>query len=436
MNLRSTTFWVLDSLAGSSLRKELQDVRNLNDRSENSTKRRLELLDEQLAFVNSKVPYYRTLSGLSSLADFPVLTKEDIRSNQSEMLADGVDPDSLHVASTSGSTGTPFRIFHNKEKRRRINAEAVYFGNLAGYQIGNLLWHLKIWTARNSYSRLGALAKNVRPVDVGKFDGEEVKVLLDKIREGKGEGSIIAYSSSLETIAKTIQAEGGSGLNLPRVVSIIGQSEPLSQEARNILFKALGTYPVGRYGMEEAGILAQQEVSLDGTYRMNLASHVVEVLKSDSDERASEGETGRVVVTDLFNKAQPLIRYETGDLAVVGARENGTDFVESLSRLDGRGRERIYDVDDQPLAPMIAYNFWWKYPEIIQYQIVQRGRGHYLLRVDVSDSFDRESYLVEDFSRQVGSTARVEVEYSASDYRLASGKRRVIVSEYAPPSVD
>src|SRR5699024_11041119 len=101
-------------------------------------------------------------------------------------------------------------------------------------------------------------------------------------------------------------------------------------------------------------------------------------------------------------------------------------------RLDGRSRERLYDVDDKPLTPMIAYNFWWKFPEIFQYQIVQRGRGYYVLRLDVDSGFDQESEIAEELRRQVGRSARIDVEYGASNYRRASGKRQPIVSEYAP----
>lgn len=433
MNLRSLAFWALDTATKGNRRKNLQDVINLNDRSEHSTAKRFHLLDEHLAFVTANIPFYRQFKGASSLSDFPILNKDKIRPLHEEMLTEGTTTKNLHTASTSGSTGTPFRIFHSKAKRQRINAEAIYFGRLAGYEIGTPLWHLKIWTDRNKHSRLSVFSKNLHPIDVSTFSTEDVPDLLKRIQKKKGNNSIIAYSSSLETIARAFQADKSQGLPRPKIFSMLGQSEPLSQQAREILFDTFGTYPVGRYGMEETGVLAQQDVSADGIYRMNLASHIVEVLKLNNDEQASAGELGRVVVTDLFNKVQPLIRYDTGDLAVVESYENGTNFVESLARLDGRSRERIYDINDKPLTPMIAYNFWWKYPEILQYQIVQNGRGDYLLRIETSESFQRETELIDDFTKQVGDGSKIEIEYDSSHFRHASGKRQVIVSNYTPP---
>lgn len=433
MNLRSLAFWALDAAGKGNRRKNLQDVISLNDRSERSTAKRLHLLEEHLIFVTANIPFYRQFKGTSSLSDFPVLNKDKIRPLRDEMLTEGTATENLHTASTSGSTGTPFRILHSKIKRQRINAESIYFGRLAGYEIGNPLWHLKIWTDRNKHNRLSVFSKNLHPIDVSTFSTEDVPDLFRRIQGRKGKNSIIAYSSSLETIARAFQTDKNHDIPRPKIFSMLGQSEPLSQQAREILFEVFDTYPVGRYGMEETGILAQQDVSADGIYRMNLASHIVEVLKFDNDEQAAAGELGRVVVTDLFNKVQPLIRYDTGDLAVVESYEDGTNFVESLARIDGRSRERIYDVNDKPLTPMIAYNFWWKYPEILQYQIVQNGQGDYLLRIETSESFQRETELINDFTKQVGTGSQIKIEHASSNFRHASGKRQVIVSNYTPP---
>lgn len=432
MNIRSVVFWGRDFLTGGRVRAELHDVELLNSRTQKATLRRLELLEQHLHYVTSRVPYYRNLVGSESLDDFPVLSKEQIRSNQMKMIATGSDRSTLHVASTSGSTGTPFRVYQDKRKRQRVDAESIYFGQLAGYQVGYPLWHLKIWTSRNKRSRISAFARNIRAIDVSKFTETEAQELLTEMKSQRANISIIAYSSSLETIARTLRNKELESTKEMRVASVVGQSEPFSQEARSVLGRVFGIYPTGRYGLEELGVVAQQQLSFEESYRVNLASHIVEVLRLENNERASVGEVGRVVITDLVNKAQPMIRYDTGDLAVVGSFEGETPFVESLARLDGRSRERLYDVEDNPLAPMLAYNFWWKFPAIRQYQIVQRGRGYYVLRMDVDEPFDQESAIVDELRKLVGPGAHIDVEYSSVNYQQASGKRQAIVSEYNP----
>src|SRR5699024_7137384 len=305
---------------------------------------------------------------LSNLCDFPVLNKNEIQSMASSMIADCAERSKLHVATTSGSTGTPFKVYQDHDKRKRADAELIYMGQLAGYAIGNPLWYFKLWTRRSSYSKPVAFARNMRPIDVSKFNETDALQILRKTRRAKQSISIIAHSSVLETMARALQRTNQDVIKPGTLDAIVGQAESLSQPAREILWEKTGVFPVGRYGMQELGILAQQGQRQEETYLLNLASYIVEVLKLDSDERASAGELGRVVVTDLFNKAQPLVRYDTGDLAVVAVFEEGTGYAESLERLEGRSRDQLYDVDDQPISPLITYNFWWKFSGIHQYR--------------------------------------------------------------------
>lgn len=49
---------------------------------------------------------------------------------------------------------------------------------------------------------------------------------------------------------------------------------------------------------------------------VNTQSLRVELLAPDSSDYVKPGEIGRVVITDLYNRSMPLIRYDTGDFAV------------------------------------------------------------------------------------------------------------------------
>lgn len=434
VNIRKTGFWLLDSLTGGKTREQLRQVDFLNQRTNASKAMRSALLQDQLNYVVKNVPYYSNYPVKPVLSDFPILQKHQIRENRNQFISKGLDVSMCHETSTSGSTGSPFRVFHSKSKRSRINAESIFFGAKAGYELGDALWHLKIWTARNQHSFISRATKNILIKDVSSFDIKDVDDFFKEVNSMRNMGSIIAYGSVLETIARAIQLDAASNLkSVPRFNAVIGQSEPLIQEARIALHDAIGVYPVGRYGMEELGVLAQQDPTESRIYHLNMASHMVEVLKLETDECAERGELGRIVVTELINRAQPLIRYETGDLGIIGEFEDGTNFVQSLESIEGRSRDRIYDQNDQPLAPMIAYNFWWKFPEIIQYQIRQFDKASYELRIASEGDFDRQEELVSAFQEHVGKETSVAVLSVAEGFRLKSGKRKVIVSDYVPP---
>ena len=67
----------------------------------------------------------------------------------------------------------------------------------------------------------------------------------------------------------------------------------------------------------ENGILAQQKTASENEFIINWASYHIEILNIDTNELAPNGTVGRIVVTDFFNYAMPLIRYDTGDLGVI-----------------------------------------------------------------------------------------------------------------------
>jgi phenylacetate-coenzyme A ligase PaaK-like adenylate-forming protein len=99
----------------------------------------------------------------------------------------------------------------------------------------------------------------------------------------------------------------------PRGVFVWGI--PLLPEQIEDMSKAFCDNIYDAYGSAElSGIVAQECETRTGLH-VNTGLSLVEVLK-DGDP-CSEGERGRLVVTNLRNLATPFIRYEQGDSAVV-----------------------------------------------------------------------------------------------------------------------
>lgn len=430
VSAREKGFWSIDRLLrDGAVAKEVARVKQ-SQRTPFADLQR-ELVDV-LDFAVREVPFYADCDPRGGLASFPVINKSTVRTAGADSFGPLAYSNKSHVASTSGSTGTPFRVYHDAFKRKRIAADAIYWGGQAGYALGMPLFHVKVWSKRNRIPLLTRMARNIHPLDVTQCDAGRLAELILAAASGRRDVAIISYGSALEDVARLLDRDHSvRGTKSSSIRSMVSQSEALSEEARAVLQRVLGVLPLGRYGLEELGIVAQQLPGSAGMYRVNAGSVHVEILKEDADRPADPGELGRIVVTDKVNRAQPLIRYDTGDLGSFAVTEGEVD-PRWLARIDGRVADRIYDTADRPLPNMFMYRIWWKYPEIMQYQMVQHDRGVYEARLRVAASSFKEASFIRDVKGLVGPSANVAVTYTDEEFVLTSGKRRILVNHYRP----
>ena len=76
---------------------------------------------------------------------FPIMTKTDYIKHHDEIRSDEKFDKPLHIISTSGSTGIPFSVEQNYEKRARLIAELKYMGKLVGYQSHEKMLQLRAY---------------------------------------------------------------------------------------------------------------------------------------------------------------------------------------------------------------------------------------------------------------------------------------------------
>ena len=71
----------------------------------------------------------------------------------------------------------------------------------------------------------------------------------------------------------------------------------------------------------------------DGDWLLNYETLFIEIL-DDNDKPVSPGNEGRVVITSLYNKAMPFIRYDLGDRAII--KKNKKGVYQILDSVKGR----------------------------------------------------------------------------------------------------
>ncbi|MDW7761964.1 MAG: CoF synthetase [Acidobacteriota bacterium] len=432
-SIRENGFWLQDRLQGDSIRKHLIDISCILERPGSpETKENVNrAMTNLLRHVTTTTPYYKKYIN-RSLKEYPVIDKTIIRESGDAFLSEKYSRHQRIPNVTSGSTGTPFQTYQNINKKLRNSADTIYFAGLAGYEIGQRLIYLKIWAAEKMRRKAAYWLQNIVPVDVIRLDDCAIEALIRRMEGDRSVFGILGYASALELICRFLDSRQ-SGPVKADVRSIIAMSESLNDYTKATMEKYFGVPVVSRYSNLENGIIAQQERSGSGSFLINTASYHVEILKIDSDDPASDDEPGRIVVTDLFNYAMPMIRYDTGDIGVMEKQSTNSDW-KYLSKVEGRKLDLLYDTRGRLVSSYIAYKNMWKYLDIKQYQLIQEGEKEYTFKINAEKSFNRGDQLIKEFKHILGFDADFKIEYVDEIPLLASGKRKKTVNKYKPGS--
>ena len=233
--------------------------------------------------------------------------------------------------------------------------------------------------------------------------------------------SIVAYGSMWDAIANYIY-EGKAKECKLKLYSIFSEAEGLKERTREIISEYFHCPVYSRYGNEENGVLAQEDGSIHG-HRLNTASYYVEVLKLESDAPAEDGEIGRVVITDLFNYAFPMIRYENGDLATRCQTEDGKVYLKDVI---GRKVDMLYTTDGKMVNWLRSLIFLKKYRDIKQFQIIQETLNKFVWVLNTKNH-GYEDMIIRESKELFGQDSEYEFRYVDEIPKLRSGKTQMTV---------
>jgi phenylacetate-CoA ligase len=269
------------------------------------------------AFYRARIADRLALDASTALEDIkklPLLTKHDLQQN-SEVVRAYPSPKRIARKTTGGSTGQPVVIYKDASaiaSERAFSALAYgWFGVKAGDR-GARFWGTPTTFRRTLMSSASNFAMNRLSFSAFSFTDQDLQRYWDRCSRFKP-AYFYGYVSMLEALARFVLSRKMH----PnwRLKLVITTSEVLTPPQRELLTKAFKVPVQNEYGCGEVGPIAYECSS--GSLHLITENHFVEVLKDDGTD-ASPGETGTIVLTDLRNRAMPLIRYRVGDYAEVG----------------------------------------------------------------------------------------------------------------------
>lgn len=431
--IRGQLYWLLDRLTGSRVSKacvELAYYEQIDINGQELVRHQSEALNRLLQHATTTTDYYSSFKSHNlKLDNFPVTNKELIRSQQDRFLSSLYDPNKLFTMSTSGSTGTPFTCYQDQGKKRRVNAEVIHYSKKAGYRVGKRLINLRAAGGVKSKDLLKRWLQNMIVIDVDKVDEEGIEKLLDKLASAsKGGAMLLAYASTYDALSSFFRKNDYE--HDCEIYGMISSSELLFDQAREEVEKVFDCRCYSRYSNQENGIIGQDDRE-NNAFIINDTHYIIEMLELESDRPVEEGELGRIVITDLYNYAMPMIRYDTGDVGrLTEVRVNGIRK-KALSGFQGRKIDLVNDSQGQLLSPHQVSVTLRNFKEVLQFQFIQEGQAEYLVRLKVDGAFSLESELKQRLKELLGDKAKIRFEYPAEIPTLESGKRNYIINQMA-----
>jgi phenylacetate-CoA ligase len=423
--IRRYGFWCVDAIGGGQVRQYVLDLeKKMHEKSDVSSDDLRNLLDHA---VNT-TEFYGKFKGYSSITDFPIIKKNLVKEKYDQFMSSDSKNKPLHKTMTSGSTGERFIMLQDGHKRKRVIAELIYFLKQCGFRLGYKHVYARIWSEDVKKTKVVLMAHNTIMFDCSSLSAKSMDILYQMLHKGNSVKCLTGYATFLEAIAIYFEKKGYTP-DLFDLKVVISGAERLELRAKTLLKKVFGCTVVSRYGNWENGFLAQQTNAGDN-FILNTAHYFFETLKLDSDKPAPYGESARLVLTDLYNYAMPLIRYDTGDIVIAGVSGNGGSAKMLLTELSGRKDDVIYDTQGNKISPHFIAQCFRRYDKLPQFQLVQNNLKQFTLKLEgVSGLYDNDDFQ-NTIKTLVGSDAIVEIEHVDKIPHLSSGKFRKIICNY------
>jgi phenylacetate-CoA ligase len=385
------------------------------------------------------VPYYRSLfkkesikpSDIKSPEDMrkiPVTTKEDFRKNfPDKVTAKNVDKKNFMLNSTSGSTGTPFAFYIDKQLIEMERAHLQRGYSWAGLSFGERF--ISLWGPHNVTfaKRITEFFKRRKMLSAFEMNDEKMSCYVDEISRYRPK-IIEAYVSAVYGLSKFMLDKG---IRVGGVNSVVTSAETLSSAHREAIEEAFSCPVYNRYGSREFGTIAHECEEHAGLH-VGCESFYVEFLKEDGS-LADDGEQGKIMVTSLENYAMPFLRYDTGDLGVFSDEKCACGRkLPLIKELSGR----VIDLVKTPSGKIISVHYltllFEDYSQYFKnFQAIQRRKDFLEVLVEPTEKLSKEveEEVVGKIREHTGGDMKVSMKRVSEIPLSSAGKRTILRSE-------
>jgi len=275
-------------------------------------------LKKLINYCYSEIPYYQKLfknldihpNDIKNLKDFkeiPEFDKSAIIENKYNLINPGLSEKRLIVDYAGDSTGIPAKIYRTYSEQEYIYALKARSNSWCGWNYRDktylMVMDQRFIKQTDSIKGRFAFINRKNMANTKNICPESMYSWVKQIRRFKPE-YLYGYSSLLEEFSAFLTDEH---ITLEGIKGIFPTAEPLLQ--RELISRAFKVPVYYEYGCSGIPCIAH-ECSKGGLH-INMDEHLVEF-----SEAGTNFEERRIVCTPLYTYGMPLLRYNTGDIAV------------------------------------------------------------------------------------------------------------------------
>ncbi len=374
-------------------------------------------------------PFYRKLSGEpfpSNWAKLPIIQKSNLQGNLDGLISRPYRDKRVYVNKTSGSSGQPFNFVKDYYTQARVWAYKKLFFQMHGVDLGAK--EAKFYRAeKEGKKRAVEIVKdfilNRHRFSVAEMNDESFSTWLNVFRNERFE-YMYGYTSAIVLFSRYVIQQNIVLKDIcPTIKTVIVTSETCTKKDKEVIKKATGLDARNEYGTADVGLIGYE--CQEGN--IHLAEENIYVELDDN---------GELIITDLFNKAFPFIRYRLGDLAVISDKKcKCGENNKYLSEFQGRSNDMVILSDHRKVS---GYAFYQELRPILEKQgtlkeflIRQTAIGKIELDIISNEEYSQKilEEILECASIFLHESMDIKLNYMSAIDRPASGKLKHFYSD-------
>ncbi|MDN4645766.1 phenylacetate--CoA ligase family protein [Arthrobacter sp. PsM3] len=303
------------------------------------------------------------------------------------------------VVTTSGTTGEPAILVHDRtswvvvnlvvrvrERRTLLRTaevrEFLRHGLRAAALVAGGGHFAGVVLTESARRRSPAIARRVRVFSV-------LRPLADLVQELNDFQPTVLYGYPSAMLQ--LAAEQKAGRLRIRPVLAISSGENLSSAGRAEIGAALGCRITERYLSSEVPALTSR--CRHSAFHVNSDWHILEPVDADYQPVPDGVTSHTVLVTNLANRVQPIIRYDLGDRVTLATAPCPCGSPFPVVKIEGRSGDLLYfgapDGRQVTILPLALGTVILETAGVHRFQVIRTGPAALRLRLEVAPGADR-----------------------------------------------